>query len=49
LLLDAEPGTRFQFERNGYYIVDQKDSQPGKPIFNRIVPLKDSWGGKHRS
>jgi glutaminyl-tRNA synthetase len=38
-----EPGTRVQFERNGYFVVDEYDSQPGKPVFNRIVTLRDSW------
>jgi glutaminyl-tRNA synthetase len=38
----AAPGTRFQFERIGYFAVDQ-DSAPGKPVFNRTVTLKDSW------
>jgi glutaminyl-tRNA synthetase len=38
----APAGTRFQFERLGYFCVDP-DSQPGKPIFNRTVTLKDSW------
>jgi glutaminyl-tRNA synthetase len=37
------PGTRVQFERNGYFCVDEKDSIPGKPVFNRIVTLRDSW------
>ena len=41
-LLDARPGERFQFERTGYFAVDP-DSQPGKPVFNRTVGLKDSW------
>ncbi|MDD3686831.1 MAG: glutamine--tRNA ligase/YqeY domain fusion protein [Bacteroidales bacterium] len=35
-------GDKFQFERKGYFCVD-KDSQPGKLIFNRTVTLKDSW------
>ena len=39
----AAPGTRLQFERNGYFCVDTLDSAPGKPVFNRIVPLRDSW------
>ena len=39
----AEPGSRFQFERLGYFAVDTGDSSPGKPVFNRIVPLRDSW------
>jgi glutaminyl-tRNA synthetase len=38
----APSGTRFQFERIGYFAVD-KDSTPGKPVFNRTVTLKDSW------
>ena len=42
-LLTAAPGTRFQFERTGYFCVDSKESQPGHPIFNRIVTLKDTW------
>jgi glutaminyl-tRNA synthetase len=39
----AEPGTRVQFERVGYFCVDSKDSRPGVPIFNRTVSLRDSW------
>ena len=42
-LRDAKSGDRFQFERIGYFCVDSKDSQPGKPVFNRTVQLKDSW------
>jgi glutaminyl-tRNA synthetase len=42
-LKDASPGGRYQFERVGYFCVDAKDSSPGKPVFNRIVPLRDSW------
>jgi glutaminyl-tRNA synthetase len=38
----ASPGTRFQFERIGYFAVD-KDSTSGRPVFNRTVTLKDSW------
>lgn len=41
-LASAKPGSRFQFEREGYFIVDP-DSLPGKLIFNRIVPLRDTW------
>ena len=33
----------FQFERLGYFCVDNKDSDKGKPIFNRTVSLRDSW------
>lgn len=42
-LKDAAPGTGYQFERLGYFCADLKDTQPGKPVFNRIVPLRDSW------
>jgi glutaminyl-tRNA synthetase len=38
----AAPGTRFQFERLGYFVVDS-DSRPGAPVFNRTVSLKDTW------
>ncbi|BDB25070.1 glutamine--tRNA ligase/YqeY domain fusion protein [Cupriavidus sp. P-10] len=43
-LREAQPEDRFQFERHGYFVADRNDSQPGKPVFNRIVGLKDSWG-----
>lgn len=42
-LAAAGPGTRFQFERHGYFVVDTGDSAPGKPVFNRAVTLRDSW------
>ncbi len=41
-LATAAPGSRFQFERMGYFCVDP-DSTPGKPVFNRTVTLKDTW------
>jgi glutaminyl-tRNA synthetase len=41
-LAKAVPGDRYQFERLGYFCVD-KDSAPGKLVFNRTVPLKDTW------
>jgi glutaminyl-tRNA synthetase len=41
-LANASAGGRYQFERLGYFCVDQ-DSQPGKPVFNRTVALKDTW------
>lgn len=42
-LAQAEPGTRFQFERVGYFCTDP-DSQPSDhPVFNKTVSLKDSW------
>jgi glutaminyl-tRNA synthetase len=48
-LAQAAPGDRFQFERQGYFCADTRDSRPGQPIFNRTVGLRDSWargGGK---
>ncbi|MCY1461859.1 Glutamine--tRNA ligase [compost metagenome] len=43
-LAQARPEDRFQFEREGYFVADLKDTQPGKPVFNRTVTLRDSWG-----
>ena len=43
-LAQAEPESRFQFERHGYFIADPRDSKPGSPVFNRAVTLRDSWG-----
>ena len=42
-LKNAEPGSKYQFERLGYFCVDT-DTTAGKPVFNRIVALRDSWG-----
>ena len=42
-LADANPGDRYQFERLGYFCADSVDSQPGAPVFNRTVTLRDSW------
>jgi glutaminyl-tRNA synthetase len=42
-LADAKPGDRFQFERNGYFCADSKDSAPDHLVFNRTVTLKDQW------
>jgi glutaminyl-tRNA synthetase len=39
---EAAPGTRYQFERLGYFCVDT-DSTPGAPVFNRTVTLRDTW------
>jgi glutaminyl-tRNA synthetase len=44
-LTDATPGSAYQFLRQGYFVAD-KDSTLGKPVFNRIVSLKDSWAKK---
>ena len=42
-LKSAAAGSRFQFERLGYFFADPKDSKPGAPVFNRTVTLKDTW------
>lgn len=42
-LADAVPGSRYQFERLGYFFADPEDSRPGVPVFNRTVTLKDAW------
>ncbi|MCA3238107.1 MAG: glutamine--tRNA ligase [Curvibacter sp.] len=43
-LAQAEKDDKFQFERHGYFVADRKDHAPGKPVFNRVTGLKDSWG-----
>ena len=42
-LADLPAGERVQFERLGYFTPDAKDTAPDKPVFNRIVGLRDSW------
>lgn len=44
-LAEAEPTVPYQFMRQGYFCADS-DSTPEKPVFNRTVPLKDSWAKK---
>jgi len=41
-LRQATPELRYQFERLAYFVLD-KDSAPGKPVFNRTITLKDTW------
>ncbi|HEC05844.1 MAG TPA: glutamine--tRNA ligase/YqeY domain fusion protein [Thiolapillus brandeum] len=43
-LAEAEPGERFQFEREGYFCRDTKAANAGELVFNRVVTLRDSWG-----
>lgn len=47
-LKDVEPMQRYQFLRTGYFTSD-KDSKPGKPVFNKTVGLKDSWAKAQNS
>ncbi|CAM9247641.1 MULTISPECIES: glutamine--tRNA ligase/YqeY domain fusion protein [Acinetobacter] len=42
-LAQAQPEDRFQFEREGYFVADQYDHNSKKPVFNRILDLKDSF------
>jgi glutaminyl-tRNA synthetase len=42
-LKNVKPESKFQFERLGYFCADVKDSTNEKPVFNRIVGLRDSW------
>ncbi len=42
-LAEAKPGTHFQFERLGYFAADSVDMSPARPVFNRTVPLRNSW------
>jgi glutaminyl-tRNA synthetase len=42
-LANAAKGTRYQFERQGYFFGDPVDSAPGNLVFNRTVSLRDSW------
>jgi glutaminyl-tRNA synthetase len=37
------PAARFQFERQGYFCRDSVDDRPGRPVFNRIVALKEGY------
>ena len=45
-LINAEVGIAYQFERLGYFCLDSRDSKTDSMVFNRIVTLRDSWGGK---
>ncbi len=42
-LATAQPGSRCQFERIGYFCADLIDSKPGHLVFNRTVELRDAW------
>jgi glutaminyl-tRNA synthetase len=46
-LAAAKPDEKFQFERHGYFVADRMDHHAGgegKPVFNRVTGMKDSWG-----
>ncbi|MCH8334923.1 MAG: glutamine--tRNA ligase/YqeY domain fusion protein [Proteobacteria bacterium] len=40
---DVPVGSTYQFERLGYFVTDPVDHQPDKPVFNRVVTLRDTW------
>ncbi len=48
-LTAASPGSRYQFERIGYFCVDSRDSSEGNLVFNRTASLRDSWAKTQRS
>jgi len=47
-VITEKPDERFQFEREGYFYADPLDYTDEKPVFNKIVGLKDSWGKKKK-
>ncbi|MEN4053540.1 glutamine--tRNA ligase/YqeY domain fusion protein [Sulfurimonas sp. NWX79] len=47
-VITQKPDVRFQFEREGYFYADPVDYSDEKPVFNKIVGLKDSWGKKKK-
>ncbi|HHD82048.1 MAG TPA: glutamine--tRNA ligase, partial [Campylobacterales bacterium] len=47
-VISEKPDERFQFERQGYFYADPVDYTDEKPVFNKIVGLKDSWGKKKK-
>jgi glutaminyl-tRNA synthetase len=42
-LAAAVPDDKFQFERHGYFVADRHDHAAGRPVFNRVAGMKDSW------
>jgi glutaminyl-tRNA synthetase len=42
--VSVTPDCKFQFERHGYFVADRRDHRDGKPVFNRVAGMKDSWG-----
>jgi glutaminyl-tRNA synthetase len=47
-VVQGSPGDFFQFERIGYFIIDQDSNDPERPILNRTVSLRDSWAKMNR-
>ena len=42
-LAKPAPGSRYQFERLGYFCADRIDHRPEAPVFNRTITLRDTW------
>ncbi len=40
---DVEPDAKLQFERHGYFVADRVDHTAGRPVFNKITGLRDTW------
>jgi glutaminyl-tRNA synthetase len=45
-LAKAEPGSRWQFLRQGYFFADPVESREGAPVFNRTITLRDTWAAR---
>jgi glutaminyl-tRNA synthetase len=43
---NAAADTRFQIERHGYFVTERHDHAPGRPVLNRIAPLRETWTPK---
>jgi glutaminyl-tRNA synthetase len=43
-LADASAEANFQFERTGYFVADRHEHSSAKPVFNRTIALRDTWG-----
>ena len=48
-LANAKVGENYQFERQGYFCIDQTDSSDENMIFNRTVSLRDSWAKMYKT
>ena len=45
-LASAAADQRFQIERHGYFVTERHDHAPGRPVLNRIAPLRETWTAK---
>ena len=49
VVAEAAPGTRYQFERNGYFYLDPTFAETNTPVWNRIITLRDTWGRRSKA